>query len=80
MKWLKIFCRKSQCVIENEEIQRPELERADQDLEELRHKITEEQAKMPELARAVASARRVQYRVNRFTEEIDQSFRRLNHG
>lgn len=57
-----------------------ELEAAEAKLEESQAKLEETRAKSPELARAVASARRVHYKVDKFTKEIERSFGRLNHG
>lgn len=42
-------------------------------------KLAETTSTIPEIARAARSARVVQYRVDRFTDEISASFRRLNH-
>lgn len=56
------------------------LKKADEDLRIVEEKLEEDKAKVPELARAVASARRTRYRVDQFTQEIASSFGRVNHG
>jgi len=42
--------------------------------------LKDTQAKLPEIARAASSAKKVQYRVDRFTAELESTFRRINHG
>jgi len=57
-----------------------ELKKVDQELKIVEEKLAEDKAKVPELSRAVASARRTKYRVDKFTQEIATSFGRVNHG
>lgn len=57
-----------------------DIDKADEVLETAKKKLEETKAKTPEIAKAVASARRVHYRVDNFTEEIKHSFGRIDHG
>ncbi len=47
---------------------------------EAEEKLAETQAQLPELSRAVASARRVKYRVDNFTKAMYDDSRGVNHG
>jgi phage terminase Nu1 subunit (DNA packaging protein) len=47
-------------------------------LKEANRKLAQTKAKAPEIARAAASARRVNYKVDKFTEEIGRAFGRLS--
>ncbi len=53
---------------------------ATEKLEEVKNKLEEDKAKARDIAKAVAAARRIHYKVDQFTEEISESFGRLNHG
>jgi phage terminase Nu1 subunit (DNA packaging protein) len=52
----------------------------EQELKTVEEKLAADQAKTKDLAKATASARRVHYRVDQFTEEYSRSFGRTNHG
>lgn len=63
------------------ELQTVEASHADEKLEATQQKLDDTKDKLPELARAVASARRVKYRVDSFTAAMnDNMLRRNNHG
>lgn len=66
--------------VERHESTKPKIEQAEKDLENAESKLVQDRAKLPEIARATASARRVHYHVDQFTEEMSRSFGRLNHG
>jgi hypothetical protein len=53
---------------------------ATEKLEEVKNKLADDRAKAKDIAKAVASAKRIQHKVDQFTEEISESFGRLNHG
>lgn len=81
MKWWKIFFTKeSHAPQETLENGNEAIQKAEENLRDLEAKIAEDKEKTPHIAKAVASARRVEYRVHRFTQEISDSFGRLNHG
>jgi hypothetical protein len=53
----------------------------DEKLQNAQTKLAETKQQLPELAKAVASARRVKYRVDSFTAAMNDSMlRRNNHG
>jgi hypothetical protein len=56
------------------------MKKANEELRVAEEKLAGDKAKVPELSRAVASARRTKYRVDKFTREIETSFGRVNHG
>lgn len=76
MIW-RLFRRNKEDVASEDDTQVEELE---QELEVQKEKLAETRAKVPDLARATASARRVHYRVDQFTEEISKTFGIVNHG
>jgi septal ring factor EnvC (AmiA/AmiB activator) len=80
MRWWRFGIKKSRESEEDIENGEKAIRKADESLRDLESKIAEDKEKSPELARAVASARRVEYRVHKFTQEISDSFGRLNHG
>lgn len=53
---------------------------AEEHLKEVDEKLKQDKAKVAEIAKAVAASRRVRYKVDQFTQEIADSFGRLNHG
>lgn len=57
-----------------------EVAKAEKDLSIVERKLEADRSRAKELAKAVASARRVSYRVDLFTDEIRRSFGRVNHG
>lgn len=80
MRWWKFLTKKSTAPQEHVENGADVLKKAEQNLQDIDAKIAEDRNKTPEIAEAVASARRVQNRVHKFTQEISDSFGRLNHG
>lgn len=80
MRWWEFFTKRSTTSREHVENNVEEIKKAEDNLRDLESKIADDKIKSPELARAVASARRVEYRVHKFTQEISDSFGRLNHG
>lgn len=59
---------------------RAQVVQAERDLNIVKQKLEHDRSKAKDLARAVASARRVSYKVDLFTEEISKSFGKVNHG
>lgn len=53
---------------------------AEEKLKEVDEKLRQDKVKATEIAKAVAASRRVRYKVDQFTQEIADSFGRLNHG
>lgn len=76
--WWRLFSRgrKHEEVIEGSD----DLHQANEKLKKAEEKLADTKAKAPEIAKAVASARRVHYKVDLFTKEISQSFGRLHRG
>jgi len=77
MKWWP-FGKKSCTEIEAEQDENFDL--AELRLKAAERKLAQTRAKSKEIAKAAASARRVSYKVDRYTEEIGRSFGRVNHG
>lgn len=58
-----------------------DVEQIDEKLREVEEKLAETRVKTaPEIARAVAGAKRVYRKVDQFTEEYARAFGRTNHG
>lgn len=68
------------CGDEAEEPDTGEIDKLNVKLAIAEEKLQEAKDKLPSLAKATASARRVRYRVDKFTETYKETFGRMNHG
>lgn len=57
-----------------------EIQKLESKIEEAEKKLADTVAQLPELNKAVASARRVRYKVDNFTKAMRDDARGVNHG
>jgi len=80
MNWLKALLFGIKREKHETEESNGHVEQVEEDIKEAEKKLQEDKSKLPDLERAVASARRVHYRVDKFTEEYTRAFGRVNNG
>jgi hypothetical protein len=75
--WNWLISRKAR---EEEDDNDSKLDELDEKIQEAEEKLACTVASLPDLSRAVASARRVKYRVDGFTEAMYDGVRGVKHG